>query len=523
MTRISLKCLCVASLLAALPAIGFAQEASTLSERLREAARTDRDSLRFLRRLDQQIAAGDKASALQVLLTQLFDIAPDGQLTAQRLEVLRMHRNATRRGRRLGQYLAYDLNGDGQISPDERDAFTGPSMVELLSLFEAADTDQDGTLTFIEILDHASSQSQQTRVASHESLLMLLDEDQDETVTAQDIIASLNAIEADPLNINGTSFNRTQPMQPQRTCSAPEAPENAQIIVLSANEGSALSTVSIAGLNDVTHVGTLSIEEGDQPLYILIGASSNMIWEITGATDRVSHVVVQKARDRNGSGAGAGVVGLEEDQVHFIQPGDCMKGWFRIGGTEARMAHAILADHFGRSPDTMLSFYTVAELALPSGTGRTEQGEGRDIIVYDGRRYELGPDGPRLLDESEGQLPDEYPHGATLTWQSLLRFSPDGLRPFDVEDVVADGDVVEYDVYPQQAGLLQLLLEKKLSYSRDGVYVIEQPIARFPAGLYGAHSVRFMLSTGVSLPDGTPGHSSIVSEETGDCLTRTCR
>lgn len=523
MTITRFKGLCAASLLALWPVMSSAQEASTLSERLREAARTDQDAARFLSRIDRQIVAGDKASVLRGLLGQFFNFAPDGQLTAQRIEISALRQSATRRGAVLGQYLRYDLDGDAQISSDERDAISGPSIAELLVLFEAADIDQDGTLTFAELWDHASAQSPRMSGASQERFLMLLDEDQDGTVTTQDIIASLDAIEADPLDIGGTTFNPSRPTQPSRTCSAPDAPEDAQIIVLSAYEGSALSTVSIAGLSDVTHVGTVSIEEGEQPLYILIGSYSNMIWEVTGATDRVSHMVVQEGRVRNGAGAGAGVVGLEENQVHFIHPGDCMDGWFRIDASEARIAYSTLEDHFRRSPDSMMSFYTVASFALPSGTGREEQGEGRDVVIYDGRRYEIGPDGPRLLDDSEGQFPDGYPRGATLTWQSLLRFSPDGIRAFDVEDVVADGEVVAYDVYPQQAGLLQLILEGKLSYSRDGVYVIEQPIARFPAGLFGAHSVRFMLGTGLDLPAGTPGHSSVISEETGECLTRTCR
>jgi hypothetical protein len=38
---------------------------------------------------------------------------------------------------------------------------------------------------------------------------------------------------------------------------------------------------------------------------------------------------------------------------------------------------------------------------------------------------------------------------------------------------------------------------------------------RFPAGLSGAHSVRFILARGVPMPDGSPGHSTVISEETG--------
>lgn len=42
---------------------------------------------------------------------------------------------------------------------------------------------------------------------------------------------------------------------------------------------------------------------------------------------------------------------------------------------------------------------------------------------------------------------------------------------------------------------------------------------RFPAGLNGGHSVRFMLAKGVPMPEGSPGHSEVLSEETGASLT----
>jgi hypothetical protein len=42
---------------------------------------------------------------------------------------------------------------------------------------------------------------------------------------------------------------------------------------------------------------------------------------------------------------------------------------------------------------------------------------------------------------------------------------------------------------------------------------------RFPGGLTGAHSVNFLLRRGVPKPSGHPGHSTVVSEDTGEKLT----
>ena len=38
---------------------------------------------------------------------------------------------------------------------------------------------------------------------------------------------------------------------------------------------------------------------------------------------------------------------------------------------------------------------------------------------------------------------------------------------------------------------------------------------RFPAGLAGAHSVTFLVMNGTPYPDGDPGHSCVITEETG--------
>ncbi|HXJ34551.1 MAG TPA: hypothetical protein VMS22_11020 [Candidatus Eisenbacteria bacterium] len=50
-------------------------------------------------------------------------------------------------------------------------------------------------------------------------------------------------------------------------------------------------------------------------------------------------------------------------------------------------------------------------------------------------------------------------------------------------------------------------------------------IPRFPAGLAGAQAVSFTLGRGVPMPAGDPGHSCVISEETGLSLAneRLCR
>ena len=217
------------------------------------------------------------------------------------------------------------------------------------------------------------------------------------------------------------------------------------------------------------------------------------------------------------------VVGVPKEKIHFVDGTACLDPVHDLSGGKGMSAYREITENVKREPDNMLAFYTIGQVAVPSGEGQTGRGEGTDIIVYGDKRYELTPDGPRLLDGLEGQQPGDKPYGAAIVFRSLQRFHPFGVREIDPATVVADRPVVAYDVMPQQAGLLQLLLEGKLRYTRDGYFIIQEPIPRFPAGLNGAHSVKFILGEGVPMPEGSAGHSSGVSAETGECLSRICR
>jgi hypothetical protein len=86
--------------------------------------------------------------------------------------------------------------------------------------------------------------------------------------------------------------------------------------------------------------------------------------------------------------------------------------------------------------------------------------------------------------------------------------------------VVALAPAESYEVLPQGFGLAQLVATGALEHFGsdfffDSYFYIARAIPRFPAGLNGAHAVVFVLGTGVPLPAGSPGHSCVLSEETG--------
>jgi len=111
----------------------------------------------------------------------------------------------------------------------------------------------------------------------------------------------------------------------------------------------------------------------------------------------------------------------------------------------------------------------------------------------------------------------------------LFRFAAEGLATVPLSQVVAPREVQTYDVFPQEAGLVQLLssghieyLEGVVSEFYQSTYFIHETFPRFPAGLAGAHSVEFILGTGVERPGGDLAHSTLRIEETGECIGVLC-
>ncbi|HEY0300639.1 MAG TPA: hypothetical protein VGC36_04875, partial [Rhizomicrobium sp.] len=101
----------------------------------------------------------------------------------------------------------------------------------------------------------------------------------------------------------------------------------------------------------------------------------------------------------------------------------------------------------------------------------------------------------------------------------LQRFSPGGVVAIDPAAVVSPAVAEPYEVLPQQAGLIQLVQKGAITRNRSGEYLIREKI-RFPAGLAGAHSVKFLLLRDVPEPDGDPAHCEVVSEATGQPIKK---
>ena len=273
---------------------------------------------------------------------------------------------------------------------------------------------------------------------------------------------------------------------PPVTCDLPAAPEADQIMVFGTYEGDAISAVTIAGQDEVTDTARVVVAPGDTPLYLVLASYETSLWRFEGATSRIDHLVL--------TGYGAqGATGIPAARITNLSASTSCRGYFYdVQSPEAVAVRHGVEDALGRAVDVFAGSYSVGTLAVPSAAVEPSVPSSTVPPGFDADAYE----------------------------QLGLRFNPGGVVDIDPSLVVSTNPPEPYDVLPYGFGLAQLIARGDLELRGsdplfDGYVYIARAIARFPAGLYGAHAVTFVLGTGLPLPPGSPGHSCVISEETG--------
>lgn len=437
-----------------------------------------------------------RANALQRIYRQ--DLNNDGRVT--RAEVERVMESNDYSGRRFGNRAReaelYQKSLDRQVD-------------ELMK----ADTNGDGAIDFTEARNSKNKYEGNNYIADRARELLSLDPNKDGRLTAQELEnMARNAFAIVDIDGNSViSYDEQEPFnkvaQPIRaaqanttSCEIPKPAAGQYLVVVGSYEGEAMSTTSVAGQDEETTSSRVEIEPGTEPLYLLLASFEARVWQITGATSRVARVVLASRRN-----SGAGVTGVARDKVTFAPEGDCMSLTTKADEISKVVMKGAISRSVGRGPDAIIGEYGIHLVKLPSG-----------LITKAPRRTPA----PSTLTTDEA-----------MVWDESMRFNPGGVAEIDPTKVVASPRAERYQVMPQQAGLLQLMKEGVLqriggrSFTGSMAFKIVKPMKRFPAGLNGAHSVTFLLAKGVPVPTGSPGHSCVISEETGQPVADsvTCR
>jgi hypothetical protein len=269
------------------------------------------------------------------------------------------------------------------------------------------------------------------------------------------------------------------------TCALPEAAADDRIVLFGSHEGDGIPTVTVAGQDEQTTTARVLIEPGTDPLYIVLSSYQPSIWRFEGAVTRVARVVVAGAGQQGVIGISADrLTDLSDDSGSYSDP-TCFDPFYDVRTGEGVAARGVVERILARSVDVFAGQYDVGILSLPSAT------------VSPG----VAAAAPEGLDPGLYGFATHYYSGG------LVQIEPTAVAPAGVAE--------PYEIFPSTFGLAQLVGSGALEIHGDRDYYIAKPIPRFPAGLTGGLSVTFVLGRGVPMPAGDPGHSCVISEETG--------
>lgn len=440
------------------------------------------------------------------------------------------------RRRQIQQYLAYDLNFDGNVTEAEvaertdkqfnaanrssypQNASRAEQMKnDAIGKLKSLDADNDGNVSVQEmgvLLKNERENSRPTPGGTMQELL-LLDPDKDGVLTVAELTAIaekiFNSVDLDkdgqlspeelvPLREKADQDRRNVVNIGTKCVALPKANAEDKIIYMGAYDGKSLSSVTVAGQMEDTDVIPVVIEEGEGKLYIILSSqSSPIIWKLSGATSRISTVVAagapykdpEQPNKTDGLKIKAGVMGVDKANIAFVDSRACgLAGDQRTRNGDHSRIGAVIERLLGRKHAMALDEYSI--LSANIGTEITSLSASSKVVAI--------PDG---FDKTE--------------WERHISTMPGGVVNIQKDLVVSDVPAEDYEVLPKWAGLSKLIASGALVRTDQGFKIVK-PIPYFPSGLTGAYASHFLLGTGVPMPKGIPGHSCVQSEETGKVL-----
>jgi hypothetical protein len=455
------------------------------SEWLTGFSHTDQDAdgvdaadIEFVEKMER---AEFQASAIRQVL--VYDLNQDLIVSLGELSQYFNSPNNRHLRTRIYDIMKADRNGDDKLEGAELyaasndrdiDAYKAHSRLRIFQAMLAADPDRDGKLTF----------------AEGEQLIGQL------TQRSQAVYSKPATKKPDD--------------REAEKCPSLQIPEGSQFVVFGAHHSTAMSTISVDETNRGTDVATVFIENGDQPITLLLASTKTMVWQFRGNIDRLSKVIISGTKHfAPGSKVRAGAVGIPEQKVQFIDGWKCFGNFNSHNSTEGATVKTKISNAANRAPDVFLGDYEIDIISLPSGTS-AESGLDHDewsrlVAASTPNFRKFGPGGS-LVPLTFGNNADEP------NWinQDLLASHYTGIVDLKAEEVVSENNQGRYAPFPGAMGLLQLAAEGKIERFGDGWKVLAK--TNFPAWLSDYDS-DFFVPKGVPVPSGDPGNACVFIEE----------
>lgn len=172
-----------------------------LQHKLLEVAARDPSVERQVRRMLSSIEQGQLDQVVQSTIQQFFQIAPRGQLSEETINLAKKRAIAATRARILGQYLGYDLDGDGGISKTEMEGLYGNDAAKVVSLLGTSDLNNDGEISAEELRKLATDQADHQKNLHQATYLTVFDLDENGVVVVDELLKALRMLAGEISNV----------------------------------------------------------------------------------------------------------------------------------------------------------------------------------------------------------------------------------------------------------------------------------------------------------------------------------
>jgi Ca2+-binding EF-hand superfamily protein len=222
--------------------------------------------------------------------------------------------------------------------------------------------------------------------AAGEALFRKIDADNDGAISQQELVdyrrqpsASDNAARdaatdaaQKRLRDQGDASRKKVQEEARAGCMLPPPSPKAKVVLLSAYQTEALSSVTIGYQDVVVHAGRIVVEPGDEPLYVVIPTYAATLWQFSGAVDRIERLAMSSLVTGPNSGDGnqpslVGATGLPQDRISFLSRSSCFGYFSEMPSSQSVRSVAAVREATGQEPFKVFTAYSALGFSIPSG------------------------------------------------------------------------------------------------------------------------------------------------------------
>ncbi len=470
-------------------------------------------------------------------LHQTLDRNGNG-IDAGDIETYEMLAGVERRNNIPARWLRMDVNADLEVTEEEVKLIAGVAaqrnarstspiaakrqidqqIDDQLKPFRKADQDHDGALRGKELYSSGTGEEnpnsrQSAALAELARQLIVADPNRDgqvtETETASLIVSSLTGIAEEAQAWDNLAKPKTEGQKLFTFCGSLPVVKSGKLVAVGTGMGTSLSTVSVSGQDNLTSSSVVKIEEGEEPITLILTSRSPVIWQLQGATHRIAQAILSSEFSAGSNGeVAAGVTGIPREKVIFYGPKGCLETLYpqQLGGDKTK---ALIERETKHSIDLIAGRMASSVVAIPSGHDPV------GVLDLERVRAALRNAGLKLFTIDErAELTEVMPGktgGYSELGDKLIKGAVAGIVEINPSAVVSQMKAEKYLLLPGLAGLAQLQVLGKIERLPAGSETEWKILGkvRFPAGLV---SQSFFLPKDVQPPDGSTENNCIFAE-----------